>query len=270
MEKKNLNIEAYNGADAYYEGSEKDYEDFLKSVDGNMNTKASATPVGETQKRELGETINIKGVIDMVKKKAGNLQSAAAKVVNDFKTTASEKAEEKPSSPITKETAEEKAAEVKTAISNTARAAKSHLKEAADMAKEKIDEVKPVSIDMSGITDGIADLKDKLNAVESKINEVEVKQIECRNSSDRNTNDLRVSINNLNNELGEVKQSANIIAKLNDSVFDLKNTQQNTKKSLADLESGFIKLKKKVTTGIAVISILSLITIILEIINLLS
>lgn len=60
------------------------------------------------------------------------------------------------------------------------------------------------------------------------------------------------------------------VSKLNDSIFDLKNSQMNTKNTVGDLEAAFYTLKRKMTTGIILISIISAVIAVLEIINLLS
>ena len=95
---EDTNIESYDGDDAYYTGSDEDYEEFLKSVEGK--TEEEAVPVGNTQRVSLGDTINLQGVIDKFKEKAGELTSAAKKFkedissqIEDFKAAAAEKTE---------------------------------------------------------------------------------------------------------------------------------------------------------------------------------
>lgn len=71
-------------------------------------------------------------------------------------------------------------------------------------------------------------------------------------------------------KLESVSNSLSGISKLGDSIFDLKNSQMNTKNSLGELETAFYKLKRKMTSSITIISILAAIIAALEIINLLS
>ena len=281
MDKNNVNIESYDGNDAYYEGSDKDYEEFLKQVEGNTEASESAEPVFENDADDAGETINIKGVIDKVRQKAGEFGTAAKKIgdgmrvqFNDYMAAASERAEEKKAEILdaadeVKETLSDKAIEfadesginsVSASISNTAKAAKQHIKS----AQSKL----PGSMEL--LEKSFAEVIEKIDEANSKINSLEAKEIENRNNYDRGVNDLRVSITGISNDLAEVKQNTASIAKLNDSIFDLKNTQQNIRKSFGEVEGRLISLKRKFITGITIISILSLIMIALEVINLFS
>ena len=70
--------------------------------------------------------------------------------------------------------------------------------------------------------------------------------------------------------IADVRQSVGSVSRLNDSVFDLKNTQLNTKNAVSNLELAFGRLKKKCVLGITVMSILSVIIIALEILLMLS
>ena len=299
VDKNNANIESYDGKDAYYEGTDKDYEEFLRQVDGNTETASETSAVEGSDNVPLGETINIKGVIDMVRKKAGEGWSAAKKIggevkdqINDYIAAANERAEEKRAEDEesinvepqadTEAEAEETAVEdvfsgISASISSTAKAAKSHIKSASEATREKLSEVSDklsevssIGSDISKISSEVESAISKLDTVSSKLSEIEVKQIENRNNYDRSVNDMRVSMNCLINDISEMSQNTSGIAKLSDAVFDLKNTQQNTKKAIADVEERIIALRKKVTAGVTIISILSVIMIVLEILNLLS
>ena len=291
-DKNNAPIEAYDGKDAYYEGTDKDYEDFLKQVDGSA-VSAGTAGVEATDSDSAGETINIKGVIDMVRKKAGEGWSTAKKIggevkdqINDYIAAANEKSEE---SGETAEAPEDKPVEnvqtadeaahsaISASISNTAKAAKSHLRSASEATREKLggmsgklSEVSSIGTNIDKISTDVESAIAKLDTVNSKLGEIEVKQIENRNNYDRSVNDMRVSMSCLMNDISEMNQSTGSIAKLSDAVFDLKNTQANTKKAIADVEARVIALRKKVTAGVTLISVLSVIMIVLEIINLLS
>ncbi len=301
VDKNNSGIESYEGADAYYEGTDKDYEDFLKQVDDGAVSSGTAG-VESSDDTVPGETINIRGVIDLVRKKAGEGWNTAKKIggevkeqINDYIAAANEKSEERRAEA---EKASEKEAEksaeavndetdmpsdtqdhqsIAASISSTAKAAKSHMKSASEATREKLGEVSEklgevssIGADIDKISSDIESAAAKLDAVNSKLSEIEVKQIENRNNYDRSVNDMRVSMSCLMNDISEMSQNTGGIAKLSDAVFDLKNSQQNTKKAIADVEERVIALRKKVTAGITVLSILSLIMIALEIINLLS
>ena len=289
VEKNNANIESYDGHDAYYEGTDKDYEDFLKQVDDSITVETAA--VENADDTGAGETINIKGVIDMVRKKAGEGWSTAKKIggevkeqINDYITAANERAEEKKTEASADKSAKGGemsdsaiASGISASISNTAKAAKSHIKSASDATREKLgemseklSEVSAIGTNIDKISSDVENAIAKLDTVNSKLGEIEVKQIENRNNYDRSVNDMRVSMGCLMNDISEMSQNTSNIAKLSDAVFDLKNSQQNTKKAIADVEERIIALRKKVTVGVTIISILSVIMIVLEIINLLS
>ena len=98
MDKKGMNIESYDGQDAFYTGTDEEYEEFLKKIDFEKREKydvktdndADAEPVENTQRINLNETINIQSVIDKFKKKAGDIENGARK----FKNTVVSKVDE--------------------------------------------------------------------------------------------------------------------------------------------------------------------------------
>ena len=80
MDKKDINIESYDGQDAFYMGTDEEYAQFLKNADIKMDIGSDAEPVANTQRINLNETINIQGVIDRFKKTAGEIESGAKKI----------------------------------------------------------------------------------------------------------------------------------------------------------------------------------------------
>ncbi len=84
------------------------------------------------------------------------------------------------------------------------------------------------------------------------------------------SDNLESAIIDINKKLNSISSSISGVNKINDSIFDLKNSQINTKNVLGDLEVAFMNLKKKMTAGVTILSIISAIVVILEIINLLS
>lgn len=263
MSKKD-NIKPYDGGDAYYEGTDKDYEDFLKSIDGNIN---SGVDVGtEDEKRiDLGETINLKNVLNMVKKKAGEFGNAAKKVTEDVKDQIKTASEAKKT-----EALDEANPGVSAQISETAKAAKEHFSAASSDIKEKIEDISNIGVNIDEISKKLAEVSDRTEKMASKQNEIEVKQIESKNNFDRSVNDLRSELSSISSDLGEVKQTINLLAKLNDSIFDLKNTQQNTKNAIAELRDEVERVRKKTVAGVTVISILTAVVIVLQVINLIA
>jgi len=75
--------------------------------------------------------------------------------------------------------------------------------------------------------------------------------------------ELKVAQDKLRNSISE-------FSKFGDNVFDLKNTLQSTKNSMINLETGFGRLKKKFISCITLLSVLSFLIIILQILNLFS
>ncbi len=256
MENKDINIESYDGEDAYYEGTDKDYEDFLKSVDANINTEAAA--VSEEGAAQSGDTINIKSVLDKVKQKA-------AKFVNDFKAASQNSAEngfgEEPVFDKNGQDAEaDEANAVVDSIAYGTKSAKEHIKNMGTGAKQKLD----------GIMSAPSELTDKLNAMESKLGDIEIKQIEAKSDTDIYLKDITGRIDTLTDDVSDVRQGMTLVSKLNDRMFEIKNAQQNIKKDFEALEAGVAALKKKQLATATVMSLLSVVIIVLEIVNLLS
>lgn len=88
---------------------------------------------------------------------------------------------------------------------------------------------------------------------------------------------LRESVENIEShiaiierKLTDISNSVSGVNKINDSIFDLKNSQINSRNSISELELSFRQLKKKIVSGITVISIITALIAILQIINLLS
>lgn len=292
MEDKNINIESYDGEDAVYSGSDEEYEEFLKSVDGKMNTSDEAEPVENTQKINLGETINIQGVIDKVKKKAVEFGEAAKSMkddvagkIEDFKAATANTDDEDDG-----ETRFEKfektvdgiksslnVDEMKKQISDSVKGSMgkignvrdglSSITERFDGTDEKVDEI---ADGIDDLTEALEGLTEKVDAVAEKLQLIEIQDMESSRERAQNNADLRHSLGNIGEDVTEIKQAVVSVSKLNDSIFDLKNAQINTKNSVSELEEGFARLKKKCVAGVTILSILSAIIIALEVVQLLS
>ena len=87
---------------------------------------------------------------------------------------------------------------------------------------------------------------------------------------EQNYSDIKEAVEAVSAGVSEIKQAVNSVSRLNDSLFDLRNTQLNTKNAVSDLETAFARLKKKCVLGVTVLSILSAIVIVLEIVLMLS
>ncbi len=103
-------------------------------------------------------------------------------------------------------------------------------------------------------------------ALNSDLNDIseEVKALRLSNDN------LEGHIVAIERKLSEISNAVSGVNKINDSIFDLKNSQINTRNSINELEVAFKRMKKKMVSGITVISIITAIVAVLEIINLLS
>lgn len=147
------------------------------------------------------------------------------------------------------------------------------------------------AIDTNAINESISELSEKLSElnelnekgatdtaeISSRLDEISEQIAAINKQLKEDGSHVRKAVDNLNGnfntadkKLSDITNSLASISKLNDSIFDLKNAQMNTKNSLGDLEASFYKLKKKMSTSVLIISILTALIVIMEIINLLS
>ncbi len=103
-------------------------------------------------------------------------------------------------------------------------------------------------------------------ALNSDLNDIS-EEVKALRQSNENLEGHIVAIER---KLSEISNAVSGVNKINDSIFDLKNSQINTRNSINELEVSFRKMKKKMISGITVISIITAIVAVLEIINLLS
>lgn len=296
MDKKGMNIESYDGQDAFYTGTDEEYEEFLKNVDVKTDNDADAEPVENTQRINLNETINIQSVIDKFKKKAGDIENGARKFkntvvskVDEFKAKKeTENEEKKKDNSFEKvvKTAEDIKEDIKNAVdeSGIKEKVKNTVKNSVEKIDNKLDNIRESVVSVSEMSDRFDDveskiqnvsedidgLKSKIKDISEKLNIIDVQDNERMKEHKDNYSEIKNSVDEIAKSVSEVKQAFNSISKLNDSVFDLKNTQLNTKNTISELESSFVKLKKKCVLGVTVLSILSAIVIVLEVVLMLS
>lgn len=274
MNKKDINIESYDGQDAFYTGTEEEYQEFLKNSDIKIDADEEAEPVENTQKINLNETINIQNVIERFKKTAGDIKDTVVSKMDEFKSKKENGGLFAKQSEKTETTRDSAKMQSDANISNTADnesdnnfEKKQNVGEAISDMSDRFDEVDSnvheVSSEIYSISKKISDLLEKLNAME-------VKDTQRMGDHERNYSDIKRSVNEIGTNISDIKQAVNSVSKLNDSVFDLKNSQMNTKKVLSDLGTNFARLKKKCVLGVTVVSILSAIIIALEIVLMLS
>ncbi len=245
MNKKDINIQSYDAEDAFYMGTDEEYEEFLKNADITMNDGTEAEPVANTQRINLNETINIQGVIDRFKKTAGEIESGAKKLKDTVVS--------RMDSLKAKKEDEESYNECEVNVN-------SELQSKVSAANDKI----------GNVSDDISQLLNKIDALNEKLNTIERTGIANKGEQLNAFGNITSEMRAVGNEISEIKQSVASVSRLNDSIFDLKNTQLNTKNAIAELETGIRRLKKKCVLGVTVLSILSAIVIGLEIILMLS
>lgn len=108
------------------------------------------------------------------------------------------------------------------------------------------------TIDTRMVNAGLAEISDEIKSLRSS------------------TDNLEGHIVVIERKLSEISNAVSGVNKINDSIFDLKNSQINTRNSINELELAFRRMKKKMVSGITVISIITAIVAILEILNLIS
>lgn len=133
---------------------------------------------------------------------------------------------------------------------------------------DKLDE--GISQITSSQSEQIDNLKEQLDAIKADIDDMRENSLDVATRLGNIDDGINLRLGSVEKKLAEIANSVTSVTKLNDSIFDLKNAQINTRNSLTDVEASFTRLKKKMTTSITIISILAAIIAILEIINLLS
>lgn len=246
-----MNIKSYDD-DAYsYSGTDEEYAEFLKSIDGKLN---EGEPVEDT---DLGDTkkINLQGVIEKFRKTADGIKDVSKKItaeavnkIEDFKKSREAHTEEV----STDDYYEPSSEYAENAVT-------------PEPVNESMD-IEPLYDRLKLISDKSDDILAETEKLRDKINTFEI------NGRDISLNieDIKHKTDTVSSGIEEIRKAVSGINKLNDSVFDLKNAQLNSKNSLEELEKGFMSLKKKCIWGVAIISILTLISIAMEVIILLS
>lgn len=148
----------------------------------------------------------------------------------------------------------------------------------ADMIKDYLDNLRiEINSELNNANEIIDKKLDSLDEHTKRLNDIYGRLGTLNSIVDKHAGENTKSAININGKLNaqdvrlnEISNALGSVSKLNDSIFDLKNSQMNTKNSLSELESSYAKLKRKMTAGVTIISILSAIIVILEVINLLS
>ena len=144
----------------------------------------------------------------------------------------------------------------------------------SDLKKDISESISDIDSDISDLSMNYSREMAKIDKELSQLKEDVAKITQAATKSDNAlatlSYNLESSIMDSNKKLGDISSLLSGVNKINDSIFDLKNSQVNTKNFLGDLEASFRNLKKKMTAGITILSVISAIVAVLEVINLLS
>ncbi len=114
------------------------------------------------------------------------------------------------------------------------------------------------------------EITERLDDISKRLSNIKVILDKQSDSNTKSVVNINAKLNAQDERLSDISASLGSVSKLNDSIFDLKNHQMNTRNSMDTLEKSFSVLRKKTIAGITVISILSAVLIVLEVLNLLS
>lgn len=143
-----------------------------------------------------------------------------------------------------------------------------------DLKKDIADSISDIDTDISKLSarysSEMIKLEKDVSTLDENVNRI-VAMVEKTDSSLVSlSNNLETAIMDINKRLSDISSSISGVNKINDSIFDLKNSQINTKNILSDLETAFRRLKKKMTAGVTILAVISAIVVVLEVLNLLS
>ena len=137
----------------------------------------------------------------------------------------------------------------------------------SDLKKNISDTISDIDSDISKLSEKQSHEMEKVCTALMGIN---AKLDELTTLSGTRLDNADVTLNSIERKLIDISSMVSGVAKLSDGLFDLKNSQINTKNAICDLELAYNRLKKKMTAGITIISVISAVIAVLEVINLLS
>lgn len=239
-----------------------------------------ASPDDDTS---LGSTkrFNLRDMLSELKKKsqdflydenddADNAEQADSMDTDDdaFSTVSGEQAKKPEKQPISSQAEREKPVFM-TPEANSEPIVE-ELKKCIDDIKAGIGRIEAADAALIAKDSGADDQSQKLDDISRRLSTIKNMLEKQSDSSTKSVVNINAKLNAQDERLTDITSSLGSVSKLNDSVFDLKNTQMNTRNSIDELETSFRYLKKKMTVGITLISILSAVLIVLEVLNLLS
>ncbi len=143
-----------------------------------------------------------------------------------------------------------------------------------DLKKDLSESISDIDTDISNLSVHYSQEMQKIDAEMKGLREYIENVAKTTEKTDNSlatlSENLEASVLDINKKLSEISSSISGVNRINDSIFDLKNSQINTKNVLGDLDASFRRLKKKMTAGITILSVISAIIAVLEILNLLS
>ena len=253
--------------------SDSEFDDFLDTMEKeNSQTEEIPDETDKTQK------FNIQDMLSKMRRKGEDIYQSSREFISNAVS-------EQPGS--VEDTQEDNETEIESAdeqsqdntfictaetinIEHALADADEYLKEAKQMSEELKTSVEEFR---SLMNDNIGRIEEKLIAMsyrEQDIDSLKEALEKHINSNASSTATINGKMSAIESKLGEISNSLSGISKLNDSIFDLKNAQMNSKNSIEELATSFSFLRKKSIAGVTVLSIVAILILIMEVINLLS
>lgn len=257
----------------------------------------------EVDAAPVGETINVKNMLERFRKKAAGILGDRAENESDVELHEPEENKES-AQEIKLDTLKVDTIEADTIKSDFIKT--DEFKAENSEFREKTEpntEIEEISIDIDDIKNEISDavrktmeketarfsniipsgdsgtqdvkteldsIRTELEAVKKRLQVIQLSTEEKLRDNGENTTSLHKSAADLRDRIGEISQTLNSVSKLSDSVFDLKNAQINMKKAI-DTQDGLMnRIKKKINASTAILSVIGVLIIALQIIALLS
>lgn len=144
----------------------------------------------------------------------------------------------------------------------------------SDLEKGITSSISDIDEDISNLSlhysQEITKINNDISSLSEKIASSAIHSEKTHSALSELSENLENAVMNINKKLSDISASLSGVNRINDSIFDLKNSQVNTKNVLGDLDTAFSVLKKKMTAGITILSVITAVVAVLEVINLLS
>lgn len=144
----------------------------------------------------------------------------------------------------------------------------------SDLEKGITSSISDIDADISNLSSHysqeITKINNDISSLSEKIASSAMHSEKTHSALSELSENLEEAVIDINKKLSDISSSLSGVNRINDSIFDLKNSQVNTKNVLGDLDTAFTSLKKKMTAGITILSVITAIVAVLEVINLLS